>query len=425
VEGQARRSPATFLTSEDGANAASAPALDDERSAEPLNARRTRGCSSWVAVLLSLEFSYQRGTGLAAQTNGQENFRAVAWRDGAVVLIDQTRLPHEEVWLTLRTPDEIAHAIRTMQVRGAPAIGVAGAAGVALAAHEWGAQDTRMLIMHIAMRAEELRATRPTAVNLGWAIDRMMRVARAAAPNGPAALRAALVAEVEVIADEDRAQSERIAAYGAPLMPTGGILTHCNTGALVTAGGDGTALAVIRAAWRQGTNLHVYADETRPRLQGARLTMWDLQRWGIPSTLIADGAAASLMRRGAIQAVIVGADRIAANGDTANKIGTYSAALAARAHGIPFYVAAPRSTFDCAISDGDAIEIEERAAEEVTEFGGIRVAPEGVAVANPAFDITPADLITAIITDAGILRSPYQEAIRVMADHEAIVSAAD
>ncbi len=339
----------------------------------------------------------------------------MAWRDGAVVLIDQTRLPHAEVWLTLRTPDEVADAIRTMQVRGAPAIGVAGAAGVALAAHEWDARDTHMLIMHIAMRAEELRATRPTAVNLGWAIDRMMRVARAAVPAGPAALRAALVAEVEVIADEDRARSERIAAFGAPLVPAGGILTHCNTGALVTAGGDGTALAVIRAAWRQGTNLHVYADETRPRLQGARLTMWDLQRWGIPSTLIVDGAAASLMRRGLIEAVIVGADRIAANGDTANKIGTYSAALAARAHGIPFYIAAPRSTFDCSIPDGDAIPIEERAAEEVTEIGNVRIAPEGVAVANPAFDVTPAEYITAIITDAGILRGPYSQPIWAIA----------
>lgn len=355
--------------------------------------------------------------GLAAQERGQErdDFRAVAWRDGAVALIDQTRLPHEEVWLTLRNPDEVARAIRAMQVRGAPAIGVAGAGGVALAAYEWDAQDTRMLMMHIAMRAEELRATRPTAVNLGWAIDRMLRVARAAAPAGPAALRAALVAEVEAIADEDRAQSERIASFGAPLMPAGGILTHCNTGALVTAGGDGTALAVIRAAWRRGTALHVYADETRPRLQGARLTMWDVQRWGIPATLIADGAAASLMRRGLIRAVIVGADRIAANGDTANKIGTYSAALAARAHGIPFYVAAPRSTFDLTIPDGDAIPIEERAPEELTEIGGVRIAPEGVAVANPAFDVTPADYITAIITDAGILRFPYHEPVRAMA----------
>jgi methylthioribose-1-phosphate isomerase len=351
---------------------------------------------------------------LAAQTNEQEKFQAVGWRDGAVRLIDQTRLPHEEVWLTLRTPDEIAHAIRTMQVRGAPAIGVAGAAGVALAAHEWDAQDTRMLIMHIAMRAEELRATRPTAVNLGWAIDRMMRVARATAPDGPAALRAALVAEVQAIADEDRAQSERMASYGAPLLPAGGILTHCNTGALVTAGGDGTALAVIRAAWRQGAALHVYADETRPRLQGARLTMWDLKRWGIPATLIADGAAAFLMRRGLIQAVIVGADRIAANGDTANKIGTYSAALAARAHRIPFYVVAPRTTFDLSIPNGDAIEIEERAAEEVTEIGGVRIAPEGVGVLNPAFDITPAEYITAIVTDTGVMRFPYNEPIRGM-----------
>ncbi len=358
---------------------------------------------------------------MTAHAHEQDNFRSVAWCDGAVVLIDQTRLPHEEVWLTLRTPDAVAHAIRTMQVRGAPAIGVAGAGGVALAAHEWDAQDTRMLIMHIAMRAEELRATRPTAVNLGWAIDRMMRVTRAAAPNGPAALRAVLVAEVQAIADEDRAQSERIAAHGAPLLPTGGVLTHCNTGALVTAGGDGTALAVIHAAWQQGTAFHVYADETRPRLQGARLTMWDLARWGVPATLIVDGAAASLMRRGLIRAVIVGADRIAANGDTANKIGTYSAALAARAHGIPFYVAAPCSTIDRSVPDGDAIPIEERALEEVTEIGGVRIAPEGIAVANPAFDITPAACITAIITDAGILRPPYREVIQAVADREVVM----
>ena len=247
----------------------------------------------------------------------------------------------------------------------------------------------------------------------------MLRAARAAAPNGPAALRAALVAEVQAIAEEDRAQSERIAVHGAPLLPAGGVLTHCNTGALVTAGGDGTALAVIHAAWQQGTALHVYADETRPRLQGARLTMWDLARWGVPATLIVDGAAASLMRRGLIQAVIVGADRIAANGDKANKIGTYSAALAARAHGIPFYVAAPCSTIDRSVPDGDAIPIEERAAAEVTEIGGVRIAPEGVTVATPAFDITPAACITAIITDTGILRPPYSEAIQAVADREA------
>jgi methylthioribose-1-phosphate isomerase len=344
-----------------------------------------------------------------------EEFRAVAWRDNAVVLIDQTRLPDDEHWLTLRTPDDVAHAIRTMQVRGAPAIGVTGAGGVALAAFEWNAQDTRMLIFHIAMRAEELRATRPTAVNLSWAIDRMLRAARAAAPEGVAALRAALVAEVRAIADEDRVQSERIAAHGAPLLPAGGILTHCNTGALVTAGGDGTALAVIRAAHRGGTELHVYADETRPRLQGARLTMWDLQRWQIPATLIVDGAAAWLMKQGKIQAAIVGADRIAANGDTANKIGTYSVALAARAHGIPFYVAAPVSTIDGTIPTGDAIPIEERAPEEVTEVAGVRIALHGVTAANPAFDVTPADLITAIITDRGVLRPPFREAMRSVA----------
>lgn len=353
------------------------------------------------------------GVGLTAQADNDE-FRAVAWRDGAVVIIDQTRLPHEEIWLTLRTPDDVAHAIRTMQVRGAPAIGVAGAAGVALASFEWGAQDTRMLMMHIAMRAEELRATRPTAVNLSWAIDRMLRVARAAAPEGVSALRTALVGEIQAIADEDRAQSARIAAHGAPLLPAGGVLTHCNTGALVTAGGDGTALAVIRAAWRRGIALRVYVDETRPWLQGARLTMWDLARWDVPATLIVEGAAAWLMKQGKIGAVIVGADRIAANGDIANKIGTYSAALAARAHGIPFYVAAPRSTFDLTIPDGDAIPIEERPPEEVAAVSGVRIAPEGVTVANPAFDVTPAELIAAIITDAGVLRFPYSEAIRAM-----------
>lgn len=357
------------------------------------------------------------------ERDNADGFRAVAWRENAVVLIDQTRLPQEEVWLTLRTPDDVARAIRTMQVRGAPAIGIAGAGGVALAAFEWDAQDTRMLVMHIAIRAEALRATRPTAVNLGWAIDRMLRVARAAAPGGVAALRAALVAELIALADEDRAQSARMAAHGASLVPPGGVLTHCNTGALVTAGGDGTALAVIRAAYRGGTPLHVYADETRPRLQGARLTMWDLARWGIPATLIVDGAAAWLMKQGRIQSVIVGADRIAANGDTANKIGTYAAALAARAHGIPFYVAAPLSTIDVTVPDGDAIPIEERAEEEVTEIAGIRIAPAGGRAANPAFDVTPAARITAIVTDAGILRAPYTESIRAVAGFPVTVSA--
>ena len=362
---------------------------------------------------------------MADEGDNRDGFRAVAWREDAVVLLDQTRLPHEEVWRTLRTPEAVARAIRTMQVRGAPAIGVAAAGGVALAAGEWHAAqsqakaafagDTRTLLMHIAMRAEELRATRPTAVNLGGAIDRMLRAARAAAPGGVTAVRAALVAEVEAIADEDRAQSARIAAHGAPLLPAGGVLTHCNTGALVTAGGDGTALAVIRAAFRGGTPLHVYADETRPRLQGARLTMWDLARWRIPATLIADGAAAWLMKRGMIQSVIVGADRIAANGDTANKIGTYAAALAARAHALPFYVAAPVTTLDPAVPDGEAIPIEERAEAEVTEIAGVRIAPAGARAANPAFDVTPADLITAIITDAGVLRAPYSAAIRAVA----------
>lgn len=377
-------------------------ALDDEQSARlHLMTGRVRAAAYFQAAA-SLCPGTSVGIGVTMQTERQTNFAAIAWHDRGLVILDQTRLPAEETYLTVRTVDEVARAIGTLQVRGAPAIGVAGAAGVALASFEWDAQDTRMLQMHIAMQAELLRGTRPTAANLGWALDRMLAVSRAAAPDGPAALRAALVAEVRAIIAEDRDQSARIAAYGAPLLPAGGLLTHCNTGALVSAGGDGTALAVVRAAVRAGTALHVYADETRPRLQGAKLTMWELGRWGIPATLIADAAAASLMRRGLIQSVIVGADRIAANGDTANKIGTYAVALAARVHGIPFYVAAPVSTIDLGIADGDAIPIEERAAAEVTEIGGVRIAPEGVAVANPAFDITPADLITAMITDAGV-----------------------
>ncbi len=342
-----------------------------------------------------------------AQQSAVGELAAIRWHEGATVLLDQTRLPFAEVWLTLRTVEAVAEAIRTLRVRGAPAIGVAGACGVALAAYEWDAQDTRMLMMHITMQAELLRATRPTAANLSWAIDRMLGVARVAArANDPAHLRAALVAEVAAIIAEDRAQNLAIAHYGAPLLSAGGVLTHCNTGALVAAGGDGTALGVIRAAYENGTALHVYADETRPRLQGARLTMWELQRWGIPATLIADGAAASLMRAGNIQSVIVGADRIAANGDTANKIGTYALALAAHAHGIPFYVAAPMNTTDATLPNGDAIPIEKRDAEEITTVAGVRVAAEGVDAYNPAFDVTPAALITGIITERGVFTPP-------------------
>ncbi len=329
---------------------------------------------------------------------------SVAWVADGLTILDQTCLPHAEVYCTLRTVDDVARAIRTLQVRGAPAIGVAGAAGVALAAFEWDAQDTRMFQMHITMQAELLRATRPTAANLGWAIDRMLGAARAHSAT-PQTVRAALVAEIGAIIAEERAATERMAAHGALLLPPGGVLTHCNTGALVSAGGDGTALGVIRAAWRAGAVTHVYADETRPRLQGAKLTMWELQRWGIPATLIADGAAASLMRRGMVQSVVVGADRIAANGDTANKIGTYMLALAARAHDIPFFVVAPINTVDMTLPDGNAIPIEERDTDELTTIDGVRIAPEGIAAANPAFDVTPAALITAIITDEGVWRT--------------------
>jgi methylthioribose-1-phosphate isomerase len=306
----------------------------------------------------------------------------------------------------------VARAISELRVRGAPAIGVAAAYGMAIAALSSAAADPVGLRDDLARAAEQLRATRPTAVNLSWAVARML----AASQRGDSVegVRAALVAEADRIASEDLEACHRMGAHGAELIPEGaGVLTHCNAGGLATSG-YGTALGVIRAAWERGRLREVIADETRPVLQGARLTAWELQQDGIPVTLIADGAAAHMMARGRIQAVIVGADRIAANGDVANKIGTYGVALAAAAHGIPFYVAAPISTIDLAVASGEAIPIEERPAEEVTTVRGQRIAPEGIAVANPAFDVTPARLVTAIITERGVAREPYLESLAEM-----------
>lgn len=319
-----------------------------------------------------------------------------------LLLIDQLRLPQEELWHRYRDYRQVADAIRRMVVRGAPAIGIAAAYGVALAARQGEDLDTALTT---------LSATRPTAVNLFWAIGRMRRridAVRAAAGGTPEpdALFTALIAEADAIRCEDIAMCLRMSEFGAPLLPDGNILTHCNAGGLAT-GGYGTAVGVIRTAHRQGRRIAVLADETRPYLQGSRLTAWELQRAGVPVTLITDNMAGHFMARREVAAVIVGADRIARSGDIANKIGTYSLAVLARAHEIPFFVAAPRSTLDLGLADGSLIPIEERSSAEVTSLGGIAIAPAGVAARHPAFDITPARLITAIITDCGVAHPPY------------------
>src|SRR5437867_322768 len=310
-------------------------------------------------------------------------------RGESLELLDQRRLPHEMVYVTCRTSHEVASAIAGMIVRGAPAIGVAAAFGMALAKKR--GDD-------LVFAAMELRAARPTAVNLARAVDRMLRA------EGKAS-------EAEAIFEEDLEANHRIGRFGAELLgEKTTILTHCNAGALATAG-YGTALGVIRAAVEQGKRIAVFADETRPYLQGARLTAWELQQDGIDVTLITDNMAGHFFQQRKFDAVIVGADRIAANGDTANKIGTYTLAVLANVHGVPFYIAAPFSTIDVATKNGAAIPIEERSATEVTEIDGTRIAPDGVAVRHPAFDVTPAKLITAIITDRGVLRPPFEESI--------------
>jgi methylthioribose-1-phosphate isomerase len=323
-------------------------------------------------------------------------FSPLKWQDGRLWLLDQRRLPTEEVWLEYRDFRQVADAIRDMVVRGAPAIGCAAAFGYALGLLE-GADRAEVLAT--------LRATRPTAVNLFWALDRMAQASDAAAA----------VTEALAIWRDDIDRCLRIGQHGAALLPARGtVLTHCNAGALAT-GGYGTALGVIRAARAAGKQIAVLADETRPFLQGARLTAWELARDGIPVTLITDNMAGSLMARGEVQAVVVGADRIARNGDTANKIGTYPVAVLAREHDIPFYVAAPLSTVDLATPDGAHIPIEERDSREVTHLGRTQVAPTGVAVRNPAFDVTPARYVRAIITEAGVAEPPYATTLSALA----------
>lgn len=320
-------------------------------------------------------------------------------------LLDQRRLPQQEVWQEIDTVETLSRAIETLSVRGAPAIGIAAAYGCALAAMQAGDVEPPRVVASVRAAAERLARTRPTAVNLFWALERMRKRAEEIAAAG-GDLAAGLLREAEKIHAEDRAACEEIGRLGAGLLPDeGGVLTHCNAGALAT-GGFGTALGVIRAAVAAGKRIQVYADETRPLLQGARLTVWELLQDGIPVTLICDSMAAHLMRQGRIQACVVGADRIARNGDSANKIGTYGVAVLAHHHGIPFFVAAPWSTVDLSLADGGQIPIEERDGGEVRAFQGVSCAPAGVPVANPAFDVTPASLIQALITERGVARAP-------------------
>ena len=330
----------------------------------------------------------------------------IQWVDGAVVMIDQTRLPREEKYVTCRTYEQVADAIRRMVIRGAPAIGVAAAMGIALGLEQAeSAADFEKI-------CQTLAATRPTAVNLFWAIDRMRRLF--AGMNGLPfeEIRARMLAEAQQIRLEDIAINECIGKNGASLVPDGKtVLTHCNAGALATAG-YGTALGVIRAASAAGKKIDVFADETRPFLQGARLTVWELQHDGIPTTLITDNMAGHFLHSGRIGCVIVGADRIAANGDVANKIGTYSLGVLAKENQVPFYVAAPISTLDLTLATGEQIPIEQRSAAEVTHVHGVPVAPHGTTVENPAFDVTPNRYVTAIITERGVARAPFVESLR-------------
>ncbi len=338
--------------------------------------------------------------------------RPVGWQDETVVLLDQNALPHEERELLCREYGEVVEAIRNLTVRGAPAIGIAAALGIALGVRRLGRLPAGKARLAFRGICADFARSRPTARNLFWAIERMERRFAASAAEGADGSGDALLAEALAILEEDVAANRRMGRFGSPFLRDGDtVLTHCNAGALAT-GGYGTALGVIRAAREEGKKISVFVDETRPVLQGARLTAWELCKEGIPFTLIADNMAGSLMKQGRVHLVIVGADRIAANGDAANKIGTYSLAVLARAHGIPFYVAAPLSTIDLSLRSGDEIPIEERNPDEILCLRGSRIAPEGVCVYNPAFDVTPAALVTALITEAGVARKPFKGALR-------------
>jgi methylthioribose-1-phosphate isomerase len=337
--------------------------------------------------------------------------QTLEWTEQGVRFIDQTKLPTEETYVTCKTHEQVADVIRTMVVRGAPAIGVAAAMGIALGIDNSKAETVGELKRELDQICEVIGKTRPTAVNLFWAIRRMQEKFERVRIRPVAQIKRELVEESKRMHAEDIAANQAMGRHGAALMPSeGGVLTHCNAGALATAG-YGTALGVIRAAVEQGKKIHVYADETRPFLQGSRLTAWELMKDGITTTVIADNMAGAMMKQGKIGAIVVGADRIAANGDVANKIGTYSVAVLAKENGIPFYVAAPISTVDMACPTGDQIPIEQRNVREVSHIAGKQMTPDGVSIENPAFDVTPGKYVSAIITERGLAREPYTESL--------------
>ena len=347
--------------------------------------------------------------------------QTLEWTASGVRFIDQTKLPNEEVYVTCKTHQQVADVIRNMVVRGAPAIGVAAAMGIALGIQNSTAENINDLRQEFDDICDMIAKTRPTAVNLFWAISRMRDKFELLSAKPIAQIKQSVSEEAQRMHAEDIAANQAMGRHGAALMPaSGGVLTHCNAGALATCG-YGTALGVIRAAIEQGKKIHVYADETRPFLQGSRLTAWELMKDGIPTTVISDNMAGAMMKQGKIGAIIVGADRIAANGDVANKIGTYTVAVLAKENGLPFYVAAPFSTIDLHTPSGNEIPIEQRNPREVTHFAGKAVTPEGVQVENPAFDVTPAKYVTAIVTERGIARPPFDESLRRLAEETIVV----
>jgi methylthioribose-1-phosphate isomerase len=343
--------------------------------------------------------------------------KSIEWTDGGVVVLDQLQLPAREVYRTCATYQEVADSIRRMVLRGAPLIGIAAAMGIALGIKQSSARDLKMLEAEFNKICDEMARTRPTAINLFWAIQQMRDTfARVAATGDMARVKHALVEEALRIHADDVARCHAIGRHGAALLPAEAqVLTQCNAGALAT-GGFGTVLGVVRAAVAEGKKVRVLAPETRPYLQGARLTTWELQQDGIPTTLITDNMVGHILKTENVDCVIVGADRIAANGDTANKIGTYGMAVLAREHSVPFYVAAPFSSIDLSIPSGDRIPIEERSADEVVRIGNTRIAPENIPARHPAFDVTPARFITAIITERGLARPPYEQSLRALAE---------
>ncbi len=356
----------------------------------------------------------------AIRENGGGAMRTIEWRNGAVRMIDQRKLPHEYLEVEFTDYRDVARAVKEMYTRGAPAIGAAAAYGMALAAVHSNAQERSQLLADLEEAGDVLRSTRPTASNLSWAVERMLRRATQPSLEDIEEIREALIAEAEALADEDVEINKRMGSYGAEMIEDGyNILTHCNAGALATVD-YGTALAPIRTAWKRGKKLHVLVDETRPRLQGARLTAWELMREGIPMTLIADNAAGYFIQTGQVDLIFVGADRVVANGDVVNKIGTYKLAVVARENGVPFYPVVPTSTIDLTIESGDEVPIEERDPQEVTHIRGLPIAPEGVRAANPAFDATPHRYVTGIITEGGIVYPPFKKGLRTVVEENRV-----